>query len=1159
MTVITKLQCKGFKSFAKKTEVNFLSGFSAVIGPNGNGKSNIVDAICFVLGKSSAKGLRAEKSANLIYNGGKKGKGAKEAEVSIFFDNSKRTFPIDGKEVKVTRIVKKNGSSTYKINDQKLTRQQVVDVLRGARIDPDGHNIVLQGDIVHFMSMKSGERREIIEDIAGISIFEEKKGKAMNELNKVQERLNEAEIILIEREKTLKDLKKDRDQAIQFKDLEKNIVRNKATRVHLRLKVKKEALDGVEKQYDDVTKHIDKVQEEINDLKKEIEEKKNEIKAINIELTDKGDTKQRELAKEIEVLKTQVIKDSTRKDVVDNELKKLKERKKSLEGNFKELDQKINNFHKRQDKLRKENESLAIKSEQIINKIKSYKEKHGILDKDDISKTIEDLDEKLETSQKKLSDAEEEKQVRFRMRDKSEYELESIQERIEKLQGLKKEDQERFEKLKKNRNEFKQVTQRLSGCLNESSIFSSQLSSARTKLMDANEEFARLRTKSIGIRERTAGDMAIKKITSMNLSGVFGTVGELGQVSSKYSLSLEIAAGPRMKSVVVSSDQVAAKCIKILKESKSGVVTFLPLNKLRERKVSEDERRLAKSPGVHGLAIDLVSYDARFSTVFKYVFAGTLVVDNLAIARKIGIGRARMITIEGDLVESSGAMVGGHRRKTGGLGFQQREVSHGMQALEKEIGSLTKKVNLLQDQKTENEEDIISLRERKAVLEAQIRAAEVKIGGSGDLKELAERKKELKEKIKGFGSLIKEIEQDIRSFTSSISDLKKLRQAEMDKFSKLTSSEVTKDLENFENAKQGAKEQNIKNSSEINSLNDQIGLYSSEKEKTVQILKTNEKENEDFSRENRALAQDLDGNRDILKIKEANQRKFYAEYKGLFNKRAKCEQFIQKKDGILIRNEERIRSIELKRNDFAVKKAVIGGEVEGLNKEFEEFKDVQLRRGINLPELELEIRECEKLLKGLGNVNLRALEIYEKVSEEYVKLTEKFDKLKLEKEDVLILISEVENKKEESFMKTFNLLERNFKEIFSSLSTKGEAELIIENPESIFEGGIDIRVKIVGNKYLDIKGLSGGEKTLCALSFIFAIQEFEPSWFYLMDEVDAALDKKNSELLSKLIAKYSGGSQYIVISHNDSIISEANSIYGVSMQEGISKVVSLKV
>ena len=171
MTIIKKITARGFKSFAKKTEVLLGDNFNCVIGPNGNGKSNVVDAICFVLGKSSARGLRAEKSANLIYNGGKKGSPAKEAEVSIYFCNDNKSFPVEEKEIKVTRIVKKTGNSKYYINDKVRTRAQVVDLLRTARIDPDGHNIVLQGDIARFMDMKGGDRREIIEELKPLAVI----------------------------------------------------------------------------------------------------------------------------------------------------------------------------------------------------------------------------------------------------------------------------------------------------------------------------------------------------------------------------------------------------------------------------------------------------------------------------------------------------------------------------------------------------------------------------------------------------------------------------------------------------------------------------------------------------------------------------------------------------------------------------------------------------------------------------------------------------------------------------------------------------------------------------------------------------------------------------------------------------------------------------
>ncbi|MSR86087.1 chromosome segregation protein SMC [Candidatus Woesearchaeota archaeon] len=1160
MTVITKLSVRGFKSFAKKTEVPLLGGFNCFLGPNGNGKSNVVDAICFVLGKSSAKGLRAEKSANLIYNGGKFGKPASEAEVTIYFDNSQKTFPIPDKEVRVTRVVKQSGNSTYYVNDKTMTRQQVLDILAAARIDPDGHNIVLQGDIVHFMEMKPVERRVIIEDIAGISVFEEKKEKAMNELNKTQEKLNEAEIILTEREKTLKDLKKDRDQALEYKELEKNIERNKATRVHLMLKEKSEELEEVEKKYSSFEKEITAIQEEITSLKKEIQEKRRDIEVINVELNEKGDKRQRELGKEIEDLKTRIIKDSSRKDVCDNELKKLKERKQSLEESMKEYAKKVGEAQNKQEKMTKENEDVRKKEESLLLKVDAYKKKHGIINQEDVSKLLEELEQKIEVKQREILDIEEEKQAELRKKDRIEYEMQTLDERITKIQALKKEDQEKFAKLKKNREEFKGITQTLSESLNQSSVYSSQLSNARNKLMDSQEEFAKLRTKSIGIREASAGDMAIKKIISQNTPGVFGTVADLGQVSGKYSLAMEVAAGSRMKSVVVASDAIAAKCIQYLKENKLGVVTFLPLNKLQDRAISAEEKQIAKESGAQGLAIDLVQYESKFGSVFKYVLGGTIVVDDINVARRVGIGRARMVTLTGDLVETSGAMIGGFRRESSaGLGFQQKEVSSGMERLEKDMERLSETVQLLEKKKMENDEEIVYSRERKAVLEAEIRAAEVSIGGTEDIKELEGKRKELVGQAKEFESKQKEFESRISSVEKELGKIKQEKQVHMDTIAKMGSSEVNKELDSFEMQRQGLREQLIKNDSEKNSLQNQIGLYDSEKEKVVSILKNMEKEFESFSKELKNLQEELHANDDILTIKEKHQKQFYAEYKEMFNKRAKCEELIQKKDMLLVRNEERIRSVEGRRNDVSIKKAVLGGEVEGLKKELEQFAEVALRRGIELPELQAEIKNFENILRTMGNVNLRALEIYEKVNEEYVHLTEKFSTLKLEKEDVLKMMYEIESKKQESFMKTFKLLERNFKEIFTSLSTKGEAELVLETPENVFDGGVDIRVRIVGNKYLDIKGLSGGEKTLTALSFIFAIQEFEPSWFYLMDEVDAALDKKNSELLSKLIAKYSKGAQYIVISHNDAIISEAQTIYGVTMQEGISKVVSLKV
>ncbi|RME55461.1 hypothetical protein D6777_00435, partial [Candidatus Woesearchaeota archaeon] len=284
------------------------------------------------------------------------------------------------------------------------------------------------------------------------------------------------------------------------------------------------------------------------------------------------------------------------------------------------------------------------------------------------------------------------------------------------------------------------------------------------------------------------------------------------------------------------------------------------------------------------------------------------------------------------------------------------------------------------------------------------------------------------------------------------------------------------------------------------------------------------------------------------------------DYEHLFKTKNKIKDNIQKYEVEIIKNEERIMGKESSMNDVNVRIAMINGELEGLKKEFEEYNDVQLRRGVSLAELNSEIKSLEQAMRNMGNVNMRALEIYEKVKEEYDVLTEKYEKLKLEKEDVLRMMYEIDSKKKEVFIKTFNAVDKYFQEIFLTLTTKGhKAFLQLENPEDPFDGGVDIKLELARNKYLDTKGMSGGEKTMAALSFIFAIQEYKPAHFYVLDEVDAALDKKNSELLSKLIAKYAEKSQYIVISHNDAIITEADTIYGMSIQDMVSKVVSLKI
>lgn len=1134
MTVIKSIRLKGFKSFSKLTEIPFSNGFSCIIGPNGSGKTNVSDGICFVLGKMSARSLRADKSANLIHNGGKKGKPSREAQVDVVFDNSKKEFAANDKEVKITRIVRHSGNSIYKLNEKPVTRQQVIDMLNSAAVNPDGHNIVLQGDIARFMEMKPVERREILEEIAGISMYEEKKHKAINELAKVEAKLKEANVVLTERDAHLRELKKERDQALKYRELEKSIKDNKATYLNLQIKDKTATRAELEDKAKKIEHEINSINSRISQLKKQSEEDKKSISKINEEVEKKGEIEQKKLHEDIEDLKTSIVRNSSRIETCASEVKKLNARKESLEKNLKEVNEKVSELNRERLSIERTLKLLAAKEREIDGKTASIKKRFKL---EDVSKLEKDI-EKFESEVRKLS---EKKQALTREKDKIEFEI----------SNLKIGDEKELGKVNKIREEFKNTTAELTKALNENSVINSRLSDLRRTLVEENENLARLRSKQLGIKAQALDNLAMRKILESKEKGIYGAVSDLGRVSNKYSLALGIAAGPRTKSIVVEDDVVAARCIKYLKDNKLGVVTFLPLNKIKARTTRPEVTKFLSTDGVKGLAIDLISFDNKFRNIFSYVFTDTLIVDNISTARHIGIGNVRMVTLEGDLLETSGAMIGGYRKRA--ESFREKETEEELSKAELKVGELSKNLGIFEKKRDENEELVYKLKEIKAELEGEIIKYE-RIFNVSNLDELKNKRKDLAENSGKLDKEIKAIEADLNKISRGLEELKSNRKnIRLD-------SRLEGEFSRLEKERQGNREEIIRLEADMKNIDVQVNdIYLKELDKTKNLIKENERESSNFNNELNMLQSRLKKDNTLLKEKENVEKRFYAEFKNLFSSRNKLNEAVQKRETLIIREEEKIKGLEHRNHSISIDKAKIIAETEALNKEFEEFVDAKIRRNISLEDLKYEIKKFEGLFQNLGAVNLRALEVYENVEKEYKSILEKVDKLKSEKEDVLNMMAEIDSKKKDMFMKTFRVVNKNFRSIFSSISTKGEAHLELEDEDDIFSTGMDIKVRIVGNKFLDVKGLSGGEKTLAALALIFSIQEYQPASFYLFDEVDAALDKTNSELLSKLLYKYSRNAQYIVISHNDAIIGEADQIYGVSMQNEISKIVSLKI
>ncbi|MAF51217.1 MAG: chromosome segregation protein SMC [Nanoarchaeota archaeon] len=1142
MTVIKRIKATGFKSFAKPTELHFGNDFSGVIGPNGSGKSNVVDSLCFVLGRLSAKSLRANKAANLIYNGGKTGNAAKSAEVSIVFDNKNNDFPVKAEEIEIKRILNQKGNSTYKINNETRTRQQVLEVLGSAKINPDGHNIVLQGDITHMADMPSEERRKVVEDISGISVFEDKKDKAMKELEKVDSRLSETEIIMTERETYLKELKKDRDQALKYKDLEKNTNRNKATYYSTQIRQKEDKVRDLESRSIKNQKDIDRINSNIDSFRKEIEEKTNTLNQLTERIESKGPGES--LTTEIENLKETLLRQSTRIDSIKNEINRINQRKQQLKTNVTDSDKRSSSFIQESQDLKNKLQNIAKEKEVNLKNLEKFKSSNNL---GNIEKELSTLDSQIDNIKNILTEAEETNRLNLREKDQLSFKLKNLDDSINKA-GNK----EQIEKLQNLKSQFSTTSDLLNKELDESSSLTAQLSNARNSLYKHQEDEARFKAREVSIKESSGSSLALKKIKELNLKGIHGIVSELGEADKKYSMALEIAAGARINSVVVETDEVASKCIKYLKDNKLGVATFLPLNKIKSRPP------VNISQG-HGLATNLVKFDSKYKDVFNYVFGNTLIVDNINSARKIGIGKIRMATLEGDLVESSGAMIGGYRsRKFGSFketGFQDK-----LENLDLEISRLRSVIQTLDKRKLENESKIDSLRETKANSEASIIKIEQSLPNI-DIKSLTKERQLIIKELDKINKILTSTTTTISTNNEQLQKLSPLRTDLSKKIASKQSPELMKKLEDLERAKDEITEREIQYTTRISNIEAQMkDMLAPEKENILRIMKEHDKEVENFNSEVQELTKSMVDNKRTLKERQAKEKKLYSGFKQLFAKRNKLNEEIQKKELRINNEENKTQLFQDRINNYSNEKAKVISETAGLKQEFEPYKNVQLRKGITYEQLKDEIYKFERLMRDMGNVNLRSLEIYNEVHKEYEQILNKVSKLKSEKEDVIFMIQEVESKKSSVFLKTFNEISRNFENIFSKLTTKGTAHLVLEDQENPLEGGVQILVKITTNKYLDIKSLSGGEKTMTALALIFAIQEHDPASFYVFDEVDAALDKRNSEKLANLVKQYSDKAQYIVITHNDSVIHTASNLYGVSMREnGISNVVSLKV
>ncbi|MBU3924095.1 MAG: AAA family ATPase, partial [Nanoarchaeota archaeon] len=365
MTHIKKMVMHGFKSFARKTEIPLENAMNVIVGPNGSGKSNITDALCFVLGRLSIKSIRAAKAANLLFSGNKSYKGAQEASVEITFDNEDKTFGIDSKEVTIKRLVRKTGQSIYKINGQTKTRQDILELMAQAGIDPNGFNIVLQGEIQSLVKATSEDRRKIIEEVAGISIYEARKHKSLRELEKTDEKLHEVAAVLKERTSYLKNLDRERQEAISYQKLETTIKRCKATLLTKTKETKEKEVTEIEKIIGNHIEQIEKLKKEIYEKNFSVDKLQDKILIVNKQIQSSTSNEQEVLHREISDIKAELAGLDVRRENFDNRIIQEKEKIEKLKNKIETLNLEISKIQTASPEIKKQQEQQKILQEKF--------------------------------------------------------------------------------------------------------------------------------------------------------------------------------------------------------------------------------------------------------------------------------------------------------------------------------------------------------------------------------------------------------------------------------------------------------------------------------------------------------------------------------------------------------------------------------------------------------------------------------------------------------------------------------------------------------------------------------------------------------------------------------------------------------------------------
>ncbi|MCY3051836.1 chromosome segregation protein SMC [Aerococcus urinae] len=1173
------IEMVGFKSFAEKTRVELDRGFTAIVGPNGSGKSNITEAVKWVLGEQSAKSLRGKRMDDVIFSGSQSRRQSQYAQVVLTFDNSDRVLDMDSDEVSVLRRYTRSGDSIYKINGQNCRLKDITQLMMDTGVGKESFSIISQGKVEEIFTQRAEERRAIFEEAAGVMKYKSKKQEAERKLDRSQENLNRIEDILSEIEGRLDPLKEQKEAAVSYRDKKQELSQIEIALTAVQIEtlneqwqLAKKDLESIQASNETKKRQLDQEETALSQAKVAEEQSDDRVNDLNDNYVVKLQAGEK-LRSQLQMMEQeqrfiQSNRQSQEKEQANLQAK-IEKLKANLKSNQAQLDKYQETYQSQADSYQSLKDQLAALSdyseedlEDLRNQYIAYLQEESHLS-NQIQQNEKDIQQGQKNQEKYAERIRSTKKEQAKLEDQQEELDQEISHKEQRLKDLLQEYQTQVQSLQQAQAQVQKATN-ANQTLNQKLLRKQAQLDSLKNLEDNHEGFY------YGVKNAL-------KLKSQK-RGIFGAIAELIDVPEDYTLAVETALGGSMQNIVTQNGQVAQEVITYLKAKKAGRATFLPLDTMKSRRISDQQvSRVQADPAYIGLLVDLVDFDDQFQTVMENVMGNIILAEDLTGARRLSQAlhaRYRIVTLTGDLVNAGGSLTGGANKRTQtSLLSRKNDIQSLSQAIESMEAAYQEAASRIATQEKDQDQmaqALESLKEKGSEARYDLRSSQT------ERERLTQELEKLAKEVQGQDyeknlsqEDVEQSQADLATSQKKLTHLQGKIQAAKAKIDARLLSDEEKGQQkahlqdefqqiatDFAVTKEQVKQAKDRKNSLSAELADQEKSYQELANLLSQAL-TNDSDQEEKKKHLEAQLQSFQKqSKDIQsQLKTAKEERQKASQKV-----EAANQMISQLNSEIQSNLQSIAKLEASASRYEVS---IDNHLEQLSESYGltyERARAESQLTMSIDQASSRVKQLKQAIDSLGPVNMQAIEEYDEVYERFCFIDKQRQDAIDARENLYQTIAEMDSEVSSRFKTTFEAIRDAFESIFPALFGGGKATLKLTDPNDLLNTGVEIMAQPPGKKLQLLSLLSGGERALTAIALLFAILDVKTVPFSILDEVEAALDDANVARYGRYLQKFAQKTQFIVISHRKGTMEAANILYGVTMQqEGISQLASVRL